>query len=136
MYGVPILAVLIVLPADQITSLNGLIDAMKTVFTVYGGSTDADGGASSRGRAGAGTIAAWLFIWVLAASGSAWIIGAGRAQAAACLDGAGPRARTDLAAERRPVRDGPRLRSRRPHRHVRPACESPLATPRNTSRRR
>jgi len=31
-----------------------------------------------------------VFIWVLLASGSAWIMGAGRAQAAACLDGAGP----------------------------------------------
>ena len=38
MYGVPILAVLFVLPSDQITSLGGLIDAMKTVFTVFGGS--------------------------------------------------------------------------------------------------
>ncbi len=37
MYGVPILAVLIVLPRGQITSLHGLIDAMKTVYTVYGG---------------------------------------------------------------------------------------------------
>ena len=37
MYAVPILAVLVVLPAEQITSLHGLIDAMKTVFTVYGG---------------------------------------------------------------------------------------------------
>ena len=34
MYGVPILAVLVVLPAEQVTSLHGLIDAMKTVFTV------------------------------------------------------------------------------------------------------
>ena len=32
-----------------------------------------------------------MFIWVLLASGPAWIMGAGRAQAAACLDGAGPR---------------------------------------------
>ena len=37
MYGIPILAVLIVLPSGQITSLHGLIDAMKTVYTVYGG---------------------------------------------------------------------------------------------------
>ena len=32
-----------------------------------------------------------VFIWVLMASGAAWIMGAGRAQAAACLDGGGPR---------------------------------------------
>ena len=37
MYGVPILAVLFVLPPRQISSLHGLIDAMSAVFTVYGG---------------------------------------------------------------------------------------------------
>ena len=37
-----------------------------------------------------GAAGAVLFVWVLLASGSAWIMGAGRAQAAACLDGAGP----------------------------------------------
>ena len=93
MYGVPILAVLVVLPAQQVTSLHGLIDAMKTVFTVYGGSVAADG---SVALSGAGQLLGWasalVFIWVLAASGSAWIMGAGRAQAAACMDGAGPRA--------------------------------------------
>jgi amino acid transporter len=91
MYGVPILAVLLVLPPSQVTSLHGLIDAMKTVFTVYGGTTAADGSATLTG-AGAvvGAVCAVLFIWILAASGSAWIIGAGRAQAAACLEGAGP----------------------------------------------
>jgi amino acid transporter len=92
MYGVPTLAVLIVLPPSQITSLHGLIDAMKAVFTVYGGSVAADGTAHLSG-AGAllGVGCALLFIWVLMASGSAWIMGAGRAQAAACLDGGGPR---------------------------------------------
>ena len=93
MYGIPILAVLVVLPAEQVTSLGGLIDAMKTVFTVYGGSVAADG---SVALSGAGQLLGWasalVFIWVLLASGSAWIMGAGRAQAAACMDGAGPRA--------------------------------------------
>src|SRR4051795_12957642 len=37
LYGIPILAILLVLPVAQITSLGGFIDAMKTVFTVYGG---------------------------------------------------------------------------------------------------
>ena len=92
MYGVPILALLIVLPSSQITSLHGLIDAMKTVYTVYGG--DISGREVTLTGAGAvlGTLSAVVFIWVLVASGSAWIMGAGRAQAAACLDGAGPRA--------------------------------------------
>jgi amino acid transporter len=91
MYGVPLLAVLIVLPAGQVTSLHGLIDAMRSVFTVYGGTVAADGTAQ---LAGAGAVLAAivgaLFIWVLLASGSAWIMGAGRAQVAACLDGGGP----------------------------------------------
>ena len=91
MYGVPILAVLFVLPSDQITSLGGLIDAMKTVFTVFGGSIGPDGTVVLSGAGQVvGTVMAALFIWVLAASGSAWIMGAGRAQAAACIDGAGP----------------------------------------------
>ncbi len=38
MYVVPILAVLVVLPPERVTSLHGLVDAMQTVFTVYGGS--------------------------------------------------------------------------------------------------
>ena len=43
MYAIPILAVLVVLPTEQLSSLHGLIDAMKTVFTVYGGSVASDG---------------------------------------------------------------------------------------------
>jgi amino acid transporter len=52
---------------------------METVFTVYGGEGTM-----------VGALSAVLFIWVLLASGSAWIMGAGRAQAAACQDGGGP----------------------------------------------
>src|SRR4029077_10945069 len=85
-------AVLIVLPSDQISSLRGLLDAMRTVFSVYGGTVEGDGTVVLTGAGRViGTITALVFIWVLLASGSAWIIGAGRAQAAACLDGAGPR---------------------------------------------
>ena len=92
LYGVPILAVLIVLPAGQITSLTGLIDAIKTVLTSYGGSVAADGTTTLTGWGRyLGWACAITFIWVLAASGSAWIMGAGRAQAAACMEGAGPR---------------------------------------------
>ncbi len=93
MYGIPIVAILVVLPADRITSLHGLVDAMKTVFTVYGGSVADDGSVTLTGMGlWLGWAAGWLFIWVLLASGCAWIMGGGRAQAAACLDGAGPRA--------------------------------------------
>ncbi len=92
MYAVPILAVLLVLPSEAITSLHGLIDAMKTVFTVYGGTTATPSGEPILTGAGAvlGAVCAAAFVWALLASGSAWIIGAGRAQASACLDGAGP----------------------------------------------
>ncbi len=85
------MAILIVLPAEQITSLHGLIDAMKTVFTVYGGSVSPTGSPTLTGAGTVvGALSAVLFIWVLLASGSAWIMGAGRAQAAACQDGGGP----------------------------------------------
>lgn len=93
MYGVPILAVLLVLPPERLSSLNGLIDAMKAVFTVYGGSVDPSGTVTLTGFGAVfGAVGGTLFIWVLFASGTAWIMGAGRAQAAACLDGAGPAA--------------------------------------------
>ena len=90
MYGVPILAVLIVLPARQITSLNGLINAIRTVLTGYGGSIAADGHGHPGRR---GQLLGWVcaFALHLGAAGQRprWIMGAGRAQAAACLDGAG-----------------------------------------------
>ena len=37
MYALPILAVLVVLPTEQVTSLHGLIDAMKTVVIRHNG---------------------------------------------------------------------------------------------------
>src|SRR5262249_35277785 len=92
MYGIPILAVLVVLPAGQITSLNGLIDAIQAVLPSYGGGLAARGAAPPPPRGPAlGWACGILFIWILVASGCSWIMGAGRAQAAACLDGAGPR---------------------------------------------
>ena len=113
---VPILAVLVVLPAERISSLHGLIDAMQTVFTVYGGGA-ADGTVSC-GRPVIGT-RALLFVWVLLASGSAWIIGAGRAQAAACLDGAGPPVLGRIAAQRGAGGDRARLGRRFARHHGR-----------------
>jgi amino acid transporter len=91
MYAIPILAVLLVLPTERLTSLGGLIDAMRTVFTVYGGSVAADGTVTLTGLGAVlGAVGGVVFIVVLFASGTAWIMGAGRSQAAACLDGAGP----------------------------------------------
>jgi glutamate:GABA antiporter len=91
-YGLPILSILLVLPRDQISSLGGFIDAIKTVFTVYGGSVAADGTATLPGAGQVlGNLAAVGFIWALLSSGTTWIMGADRAQAVACYDGAGPR---------------------------------------------
>lgn len=91
MYAVPILAVLLVLPPARVTSLHGLIDAMQLVFTVYGGHVGPHGGGTLTGAGRiVGATSAVVFIWILVASGSAWVMGAGRTQAAACQEGAGP----------------------------------------------
>ncbi len=92
LYAVPIVAILAVVPADRITSLTGFIDAMKSVFTVYGGHVSPDGTVVLSGAGQAlGAVAAAGFIWVLLANGLTWVLGSGRVQAVACLDGAGPR---------------------------------------------
>jgi glutamate:GABA antiporter len=96
LYGVPILAILLVLPTNQITSLGGFIDAIKTVFTVYGGhlTTAHDGTVTATltgfGKA-LGDLAAIGFIIALLSSGTTWIMGADRAQAVAGYDGGAPR---------------------------------------------
>jgi glutamate:GABA antiporter len=92
LYGVPILSILLVLPTKQITSLGGFIDAMKTVFTVYGGHTLHDGTVVLTGVGKAlGDLAAIGFILALISSGTTWIMGADRAQAVAGYDGGAPR---------------------------------------------
>ncbi len=92
MYGIPVLAILIVLPASQVSSLGGFIDAIKTVFTVYGGHVGAGGAVTLTGAGKAlGDIAAVGFIWALLSSGSSWIIGSDRSLAVAGYDGAAPR---------------------------------------------
>ena len=96
LYGVPILAIIFVLPAAALSGLGGFIDAMKTVFTVYGGNvTTASDGTLSVTLSGAGTVLgdlmALMFIWALLSSGTTWIMGADRALAVASFDGCGPR---------------------------------------------
>jgi glutamate:GABA antiporter len=93
LYGLPILAILLVLPLSQVTSLGGFIDAIKTVFTVYGGHVGATPDQTTLTGAGKvlGDFAAIFFIFALMSSGATWIMGADRAQAVACYDGAGPR---------------------------------------------
>ena len=93
LYGVPILMILLVLPLSQVTSLGGFIDSIKTVFTVYGGHVGATPAQTTLSGAGKvlGDVAAAAFIWALISSGTTWIMGADRAEAVACYDGAGPR---------------------------------------------
>ena len=92
MYGGPILAILLILPKTQITGLTGLIDAIKSVFTVYGGTIAADGTPTLDGLGAIlGGFAALLMIVALVTSGTTWVMGADRAQAMAALDGAAPR---------------------------------------------
>jgi amino acid transporter len=91
-FGGPILGVLLVLPTGQATGLGGFLDAVKAVFTVYGGHVAANGTATLTG-AGLilGKVAAVGAILVLLTAGTSWLIGADRAQAVAGFDGAGPR---------------------------------------------
>lgn len=92
LYAAPVVAVIVVLPRRQLSSLRGLVDALREVLTVYGGRVAPDGTATLAG-AGAvlGALCGLALIWVLMASGASWVIGAGRTQAAACAAGAGPR---------------------------------------------
>jgi amino acid transporter len=91
LYGGPIVGILLVLPGKAIGSLGGFIDAVKAVFTVYGGSVAEDGTVTLTGwgQVLASIAAAGLILGVLT-SGITWAMGGDRAQAVACADGAGP----------------------------------------------
>jgi amino acid transporter len=83
---------LIVLPASQVSGLTGFLDAIKTVFTVYGGHVSADGTVTLSGAGLVlGRLGAVVFIFALASAGATWIMGADRAEAVASVDGGGPR---------------------------------------------
>ena len=87
-YGVPILAILLVLRPAQLSSVGGFVDALQTVFVVYGGHTTASGTVLT----GAGKILADVcaigVIFGLLSSGVVWLIGSDRTQAVAGFDGA------------------------------------------------
>ncbi len=91
LYGVPILAVLLVLPPRQLTSLGGFLNAVKLIFTVYGGHATAAGSSLTGAGLILGDLAAVGFILTLLSSGVSWIMGANRGWAVAALDGAAPR---------------------------------------------
>ncbi len=92
LYGLPILAILLLLPKGQVTGLTGFLAAIKSVFTVYGGHFAANGTPVLTGAGLAlGYVIAVAFVLALLTSGTTWIMGADRAQAMAALDGAAPR---------------------------------------------
>jgi amino acid transporter len=92
LYALPVLGILIVLPASAITNFSGFVSAIQNVFTVYGGHVAADGTASLTGAGLVlGDLSALLFIVCLVTSAATWIMGSDRALAVSCYDGAGPR---------------------------------------------
>ena len=80
MYGLPVLAIVCVLPKDKITGVSGFMDAIAATFTVYGGAADVMIKIASVG-----------FILALVSSACTWLMGSDRSQAVASFDGAGPR---------------------------------------------
>jgi glutamate:GABA antiporter len=92
LYALPVAGILIVLPTSAVTNFGGFADALKDVFTVYGGTIAKDGTPTLTGAGAAlGGICAVLFILCLLTSGVTWIMGSDRALAVSCYDGAGPR---------------------------------------------
>jgi amino acid transporter len=90
-YGVPILAILLVLPASQLSNVTGFVKALQTVFVVYGGHVTSSGVVLTGAGKALADIAAIGVIFGLLTSGVVWLIGSDRAQAVAGYDGAAPR---------------------------------------------
>ncbi len=78
-YLLPVLAVFLVIPADQITGIDGFMAGVSQVFSVYGGAATVMTG-----------LAAATFIVVLLTQGAAWMVATDRMQAVAGADGAFP----------------------------------------------
>lgn len=75
-YLLPVLALLAVVPAEQVTGIGGFMEGARHVFSVYGGA--------------AGTLltlTAVMFVFALLTQGSAWMIVSDRMQAMAAADG-------------------------------------------------
>ncbi|PRA12345.1 amino acid permease [Arthrobacter sp. MYb211] len=75
-YLLPVLAILLVVPLDEITGIGGLFGAIATVFTVFGPAADA-----------MLALFAIVFCFVLVSQGAAWMIISDRMQAMAAADG-------------------------------------------------
>jgi glutamate:GABA antiporter len=95
MYGLPILAIVCVLPKSQITGVGGFMDSVKAVFTVFGGRSEVVDGALVVTLTGAGKVLAYVaafgFVLALVSSACTWLMGSDRSQAVAAYDGCGPR---------------------------------------------
>lgn len=76
-YLLPVLALLLVLPSDDITGIAGFMKAVETVFGIYGSAS-----------ATLLKIAVVAFIIGLAITGSTWSVASNRALAVAAADGA------------------------------------------------
>jgi amino acid transporter len=90
-YGVPILAILLVLPASKLSNILGFVTALQQVFVVYGGHLTASGVVLTGAGKVLADIAGLGVIFGLLSSGVVWLIGSDRAQAVAGFDGAAPR---------------------------------------------
>ena len=78
MYVVPILCILLVLPASKVTGIGGFIDAVTLTFHgVYGGAAHT-----------LLIVMTLSFVGALVTSGAVWMIGSDRIQAVAAYDGA------------------------------------------------
>ena len=104
LYGGPILAILVVLPAAQVSNLGGFLDAIKSVFTVWGGSVS-PGGTPTLSGFGLflGWVSAGAVIIGVLTSAMAWLMGANRAYAVAALDGSAPKAMGRLSKDGTPI---------------------------------
>ena len=76
LYCVPIIGIVVVLPATAITGLGGFMDAVKQTFTVYGAAANVLFDVTALG-----------FIFTLMTSGAVWMIGADRVLAVSAADG-------------------------------------------------
>ena len=76
-YLLPIFAILLVVPADDITGVGGLLEAVATVYSVYGPAAPA-----------MLTVTGVIFAVILMTQGAAWMIISDRMQAMAAADGA------------------------------------------------
>jgi glutamate:GABA antiporter len=95
LYGLPILGILVVLPASEASGLAGFPEAVKQAMTIFGGHVSVHRGQVTASLTGLGTVLGDLMGILIAVvaftSGLTWIIGSDRAMAVCCLDGAGPR---------------------------------------------